>query len=712
VGGAHDAGIKGQGVVMAIFEDSLYQKDVMNTFFPDRWSLGSGEYTPSVDPSKYSTSNKTHSVQVASFADSVAPSAHFVLYAPNGGPYLATSALNHIAKSKEATVINWSEGIKQDSSTKSCTSNSTMLYTDCDVFGSDSVIMFLAAGNYGGHASCNRVYDAIKRTLCPLSDYDAQRKRNIFFVSNAINPKNNVYELTHCYPENGEKDTHFFVSNDVGPDPYDGADISGTSFSAPKCAAIAALLQCRWPYFKVHCNQLGILLWETADVIRVKYTKKYDSDGNPLKTEETKTEGLRRPNVAKALNFSESTAKIAELSWKTTTSQASAAFGNSFHTLGLCRVVSVDHYGRSWSGLTDKAADVSRQISVQQEPSLTSALMWCSALPFEENSFRAFSPHVYVHAFGRKRASRRDFVENNMSAQMHIGEMHFSLISHVHTTVAVHQRPGMATFASPGILLTHVSWSQQNGLLSMLPPGMVVRNDITLGTAYTLGTEFFYVKETQSAHFRNLYKQNDVHGGLVSFSGTWNSLHYRLRMGAFRESTGVLMTKSAGALSFGDGSVTSSCDLTTLWKVTDNFSIVNTLVCGYTQVRSLPKLLLITPTAPMRTMEWRMGIMSKETLGTEHPINWGLFYCEPKRVVSAPVRLRLPVEHRIDGSIRYQEERTHLRPDAKERRIEGIIETPLPWGLRFSTAVSYIKNPGHSRNTPSHLEAAIMVSSK
>jgi hypothetical protein len=399
-------------------------------------------------------------------------------------------------------------------------------------------------------------------------------------------------------------------------------------------------------------------------------------------------------------------------SYTATVAHTCAALGNAFSTLGLSHVLGVDHYGRSWSGFTDTAADISRRVTMQQAPVLASIMTWFSALPTERAS-KALTPHMSVHAFGRKRTAHHHFAENDMSPQVHTGEMHFSLMPHVHTTVVLRQQPGSAAFtASPGVLPHHVLSSQQSGLYAMLPTGTVVRNDVAFGKAHTVGTEFFYAKEEQVPHLRSLYAQNTVHGGLMTVSGKWNNVNYRLRVGAFRESAGVLTTKSAGALSLGKGSVTSTYDLTTMWQPVNNLYFLNTLTYGRTQVCPSPELRLITPTAPLQTLEWRMGVMGQGTLGAERSVNWGLFYSEPSRVVSAPVHLLFPVEHRRDGSIRYHEEDRHLRPDGKERRVEGVVSVPLASDLSVSTAVSYIKNPGHSRQAHPHMAVAFMLHSK
>jgi hypothetical protein len=691
VKGAHNANIKGAGVTMAIFEEGPYSQNEMDREFPGRWSVGDGEHAM---PAPSTPSASKHAYQVATFANSVAPAVHFVMYKSDD------SALDYIVNNNKATVINESMYIPQirtgGSSGTTLTgqkpSEQCMIQTSSSIFGSNEAIMFIAAGNDPGHAACNRVHNPYTGAAQKLTEYS---HRNIFFVSNAVSNGGGGYEMKFCYPAEGDADNNFFVCDEGG---------CGTSFAAPQCAAIAALLQSQWRYFTVHCNQLGILMWETADRIPVTYTKKYDVNVNPIAPNVTVTALLRRPNVQKAFAFDEQVARAMGITYVKTVAHTSAAFGGSFYKLGLQGTVFVDKYGRSWSGLTDKEANIYRNITTSSEPTFASILDWFSDLPPETTSQRIAS-FAQIQAYGKKRwAQDRSMLmaTGRSPAAISNGEMHFTLIPRVQTSIAVNQKPGRASFTSSGTLTIHEYWSHESGLLSMFPAGATVRNHLVYGS-YLMGMEFFHAQEKKAHIASTPYALNKTSGGLLSLSGNYGGLDYRVRMGTFHESADVLTTKSAGALSLGAGSITGTMDFTTLWQVSERISMVNTLVYGQTRPYRALHLSMLTPLAPIHTMEIRSGVMMKEMSIGSLPLNWGIFYSEPKRVVSARTQLTMPIEHCMDGSIRYEEKEVNLKPDAKERRFEAVAETSLASGLTLSTSFSRIQNAGHSSfSKPQH----------
>jgi hypothetical protein len=273
------------------------------------------------------------------------------------------------------------------------------------------------------------------------------------------------------------------------------------------------------------------------------------------------------------------------------------------------------------------------------------------------------------------------------------------LISGVQTTVILGHVPGTSEFRSSGVLASHESWSQQNGLLALLPTGTTIRNTFSMG-AHAVGIEFFKGTEKSSS-----YGDNKTQGGLLSLMGRQQNVMYRLRAGCFRESDGVLTSRAAGALSLGSGSITSLVDLTTFYEISPNLCFANMLVYGCTRVRTSSRGRLLTPLTPLQTVEWRTGLMMRGS------VNWGLFYTEPRCVVSALMRLKVPVEHCMDGTMRYEERTLNIRPNARERRLEAVIEAPFFSSFRFSAMLGYIHNRGHRSSAQPNMAVAFSVRS-
>ncbi|MDR2412253.1 MAG: hypothetical protein LBD66_01420, partial [Holosporales bacterium] len=73
-----------------------------------------------------------------------------------------------------------------------------------------------------------------------------------------------------------------------------------------------------------------------------------------------------------------------------------------------------------------------------------------------------------------------------------------------------------------------------------------------------------------------------------------------------------------------------------------------------------------------------------------------------------PMRLRLPVEHRHDGSLRWVEEKHHLRPTHAEHRLELAMEWSLPSQWSCTTMIAYRHHPHHTSSSP-HIACAFMI---
>ncbi|MDR1267527.1 MAG: hypothetical protein LBJ70_04100, partial [Holosporales bacterium] len=147
-----------------------------------------------------------------------------------------------------------------------------------------------------------------------------------------------------------------------------------------------------------------------------------------------------------------------------------------------------------------------------------------------------------------------------------------------------------------------------------------------------------------------------------------------------------LTTKSAGALSLGRGCQTGITDLTTVWQVSPRVRLLGTWTYGVTRVRSSSRPSLISFTGPLHSLDCRMGVL---VLGSERfPFHCGVFYSEPRRVLSAPVRVHMPVQHLRDGSTRYHTFTTQLTPTHPIRRLEAVVETQLPCNLTLSASFS------------------------
>ncbi|MDR1267629.1 MAG: S8 family peptidase, partial [Holosporales bacterium] len=369
IAAAHKKEITGKSITIAICEEGPYHKAEMDAQMPSRWGLGSGYPMP--DPTKKSqTGSSKHSFLVSQCANIVAPEAHFLLFNSK-----QPAVFQHIKKNKLATVINESMYIPQTDDkgakkpdTYPNSSSSTFSAEYAGALGSDSVIAFISAGNDDGYPSCNRVA-LTTGNIIPLYKYNSV-VWNVFFVGEYYPGSPNT--LQGCHPEEGEEDTRFFVADGR----TDGAH--GTSFSCPKVAGIAALLQDKWEYFKAHCNALGRLMVETADLVPVEYEPKYDADGKAIASPKKVTGKFRRPNLQKALNFDEKTATLCGIPWSETAVHSSAAFGDAFRRCGLQQALWVDPYGRSWSGVTDAEADVSRCVVLAQESSFQSVAEWFS----------------------------------------------------------------------------------------------------------------------------------------------------------------------------------------------------------------------------------------------------------------------------------------------------------------------------------------------
>ncbi|MDR2417415.1 MAG: hypothetical protein LBD15_04645 [Holosporales bacterium] len=680
VGGAHAQGIKGSGVAIAICETE-YNK----TFLDSLGVHWEAHKLNDTDPPFEIGVGAAHCTGVVQRANAVSPKSDFVIC------HQSPAARDSMVTSQKATVLNLSAGMADDKDIDLYQDNRDRSHQDiaCEdvIFGNDEIIVFIAAGNKSGYASCNRIRNDAKKTTYKLSDFDGEGKRNVFYVGTVRQKSHGEWELDGSnYPAEGSKDTHFFVCINHG----------GTSYAAPECAAEAALIQSCWPYFKTHCNQLGILLYETAEELRVTWIKTHDTKGTSIAPSITVTENLRRIDLKNVFSFDDKIASLLGRPFVSTTAQACAAFGSAFCCPCLSRAISVDKYGRSWSGVTNKEANLTHQVMVCQDHPFASVLEWFAPLSSQEGAHCAFGHVGHLQVFGRCRNKHFSQPLEKVPTMTN-GILRIMLLPGVCTTVVMRQSPGAFEFRSSGVLSTHEHCSQQNGLLALLPMGTVIHNSFPLGS-HIISAEFF--KGTEKSE---IYANNKTQGGLLGFAGHLNNVAYRLRAGFFCESDGVLTTRTAGAFTLGPGSVTSITDLTAFWEVSQQVCFVSTFVYGCTRVRTQSEQSLLTPTAPLHTLEWRAGMIVKGA------INYGIFYTEPRRVVSAPMWLKMPVEHCANGSIRYEERALNLRPNACERRVEAVMETPLFPSFLFSVAIGYIHNRSHCANSKPHMTAAFSI---
>ncbi|MDR0661794.1 MAG: hypothetical protein LBF76_00170, partial [Holosporales bacterium] len=109
VGGAINAGYKGQGVSVAICESGPCIPREMDNHFSGKWELGTRSPMPTQDTIGDGTNltNNSHALFVSSCVNKVAPDAHLQLFDEKEG------AFSYIIGNKSAPVINRSMYIPQ-----------------------------------------------------------------------------------------------------------------------------------------------------------------------------------------------------------------------------------------------------------------------------------------------------------------------------------------------------------------------------------------------------------------------------------------------------------------------------------------------------------------------------------------------------------------------------------------------------------------------
>ncbi|MDR1267127.1 MAG: S8/S53 family peptidase, partial [Holosporales bacterium] len=376
VGGAHRSGICGQGQTIVIFESGPYLKDETEKAFPGRSRLEEDEGTLGLkmpDPSHFGSlkdKDRTHSFNVTQCADTVAPQALFSFcHAPTKGGLSDRWNRRDVLANRKRPIINESMAPVRDtgdSDTLDIRHARNRQFSENEKIIKDGgVLVTMAAGNDTGYPCCNLV-EGTDGTAKKLTELGGNKGSNIFFVGDITYSSSGSATLHSCYPEDGEKDRHYLVVCAGG---------SGSSFAAPQCAGWFALLLSRW---NLEAYAAARLMVETADLVPVEYEPKYDADGKAIASPKKITGKFRRPNLQKALNFDEKTATLCGIPWSETAVHSSAAFGDAFRRCGLQQALWVDPYGRSWSGVTDAEADVSRCVVLAQESSFQSVAEWFS----------------------------------------------------------------------------------------------------------------------------------------------------------------------------------------------------------------------------------------------------------------------------------------------------------------------------------------------
>jgi hypothetical protein len=637
VRGAINAGYKGQGVSVAICETGPCILAEMNARFPGKWRLGASHQMPIRDDIRGGTdkTNDMHALVVSSCVHEVAPEAQLQLFNED------SDAFSYIVENRSASVINRSMYIPQLDGTASYRNN---IYPDKDncthimqlrhVHGKNNVIVFISAGNDAGCAACNRILDT-RGNLTPLTAFSD--RWNVFFVGQVRRKSDSdPWELSLCYPAEGSNDQRFFVCDDKSTIKVkiSGTEqqftMTGTSFSSPQVAGVAAIIISRWPDFGNHCNDLGKLMYETADLIPVTYTPERKADGSVITSRVAVTQMLRRPNVQRALAMDRAGGAIHGVACERSGVCVSEALGESaFDAMHLERALWVDKYGRNWSGLTDAEADLRRSVRNRPGPTLLSILEESMGGDWSRSTERSLGHWGWVQASGQRLSlqERRTFQEEGPEIQRSTvqgGVFSFHPTARMRTSLAVCHKPGAESLCFSSGLSSFWRHCQQNGLLSLFPHGTILRNSFALSTHQQIQCEIFFLKGP-SISFPSgpTFTSNKTRGGFLSFSGRKGSHQYRLRAGFLQESAGVLASQTAGILTLGPGSQTGFIDLTLVQAMTSRVQVVGLLVYGTTHLRQAETPSLFTPLGPLQTVESRLGVKVAASEATT--VQWGIF---------------------------------------------------------------------------------------